>query len=82
MANPACCVEYDAGIGGEQAIRTNATRLIQAASIEIGRVQRDAVFVRFGLARNLAKDDGVAAQGRKNQCRTPFGLGQIGEGKV
>src|SRR5450631_4161501 len=33
-ANTARCIQYDPGIGGEQPIGPNATRMIQAARIE------------------------------------------------
>ena len=39
--NPAGCVEYDPGIGGEQPIGPNATWLIEATGIEIGGFKRD-----------------------------------------
>ncbi len=39
--NPAGCVEYDPGIGCEQPIGPNATWLIKATGIEIGRFKRD-----------------------------------------
>jgi len=82
IANPACCVECDSGIGGEKPIGPDATRPIQTTRLEIGRVKHDGVLVGFGLAGNLAKYDVVAAQGRKNQCGTPLRLGQAGEWKM
>src|SRR5471030_1947073 len=82
IANPACCVECDSGIGGEQPIGPDATWPIQATRLEIGCVKHDRVFVGFGLAGNLAKYDVLTAQGGKNQCGAPLRLGQVGEWKM
>ena len=82
VTNAACCVKYDPGIGGEQSIGPNAAWLIQPTVGEICRFKPDGVFVGLGLAGNLAKDDVVTAEGRKDQCRGAFRLGQVGEWKL
>ena len=55
VANAARHVECDSGIGSEQPIRPDATGSIQAARLEIGRVERNRVLVEIGLAGNLAQ---------------------------
>jgi hypothetical protein len=55
IANPARRVERDSAVGSEQSIRPDATRPIQTARLEIGRVERNRVLVEIGLAGNLAE---------------------------